>query len=286
MAPAKPAKNIRVKVPRHNAQRINAKLSTEVKNHARTQRVLVDTAQPSSKLTQAIESASDWNSLLMTARAERGPQWDIGTQQFLVDKYSELYYDPTPLLEAVKKETEEEQPEEAPQQHQHHQAPFQLQHNISMSPRHHTPMRERDFGMSNIHPHHPHMGVGVGVGGGREQSPHRSMLNYPYPSGSPAGMNMNMSMRGPPQGPISYPGSSSVGPPFNSPVSAQFMGEAANSPIRMGGGMGGMGGGMRGGMGGGMGNLGVPGMPGGMVMGVDPMAMNLNRMRMPDDAYM
>ena len=27
------------------------------------------------------ESASEWNSLLMTARAERGPQWDIGTQQ-------------------------------------------------------------------------------------------------------------------------------------------------------------------------------------------------------------
>lgn len=27
------------------------------------------------------ESASEWNSLLMTARAERGPQWDVGTQQ-------------------------------------------------------------------------------------------------------------------------------------------------------------------------------------------------------------
>lgn len=29
------------------------------------------------------ESASEWNSLLITARAERGPQWDVGTQQYV-----------------------------------------------------------------------------------------------------------------------------------------------------------------------------------------------------------
>ena len=160
----------------------------------------------------------------------------------MVDKYSELYYDPTSLLEAVKKATEDEQVEEPPQQfqhHHHHQSPFQLQqqqqHNMSMSssPRIHTPMRERDFGMPNVHPHPPippHMGV-VGLGGGREQSPHRPLANYQYPSGSPAPKNMNlnmgmgMSMRGggpppppPPQGPMSFPGtpgSNSVGPPFN-----------------------------------------------------------------------
>ena len=56
MAPTKATKDIRVKVPRHNSQRINAKLSTEVKNHARMKKVLVDTAQPSSRLTQAIVS--------------------------------------------------------------------------------------------------------------------------------------------------------------------------------------------------------------------------------------
>lgn len=56
MAPSKATKDIRVKVPRHNSQRINTKLSTEVKNHARMQMVLVDTTQPSSRLTQAIVS--------------------------------------------------------------------------------------------------------------------------------------------------------------------------------------------------------------------------------------
>ena len=232
----------------------------------------------------------------MTARAERGPQWDIGTQQlalvfsvplfiiiihyylltvhfrFLVDKYSELYYDPTSLLEAVKKATEDEQVEEPPQPYQHHQPPFQLQHNMSMSsPRHHTPMRERDFGMPNVHPHPiPHMGVGVG---GREQSPHRPLVNYQYPSGSPAAknMNMSMSMRGAPQGPMSFSGNSPVGPPFNSNSPGQFMGESTNSPIRMGSGMGGIGGGMRGGMGS-MNNMNTlgGGMGGGMNPGMNP----------------
>ena len=56
MAPAKANKVIRIKVPRHNSQRINAKLSTEVKHLARMKKVLVDTAQPSSRLTQAIVS--------------------------------------------------------------------------------------------------------------------------------------------------------------------------------------------------------------------------------------
>lgn len=60
----------------------------------------------------------------MTARAERGPQWDVGTQQyvviscrdqqqilftkihtrFLVDEGSDLYYDATPLLEVQQQE--------------------------------------------------------------------------------------------------------------------------------------------------------------------------------------
>lgn len=64
------------------------------------------------------ESASEWNSLLLTARSQRGPQWDVATQQyvlrlyplsallnlycfssrFLVDRDSHLYFDHTPLI--------------------------------------------------------------------------------------------------------------------------------------------------------------------------------------------
>ena len=29
------------------------------------------------------ESSSDWNSLLLTARAQRGPQWDVASQQYV-----------------------------------------------------------------------------------------------------------------------------------------------------------------------------------------------------------
>ena len=56
MAISKVNKDIRLRVPRHNAQRINAKLSAEVRNRARAQKVLVDPTQPSSRLTQAIVS--------------------------------------------------------------------------------------------------------------------------------------------------------------------------------------------------------------------------------------
>ncbi len=174
--------------------------------------------------------------------------------RFLVDKYSDLYYDSTLLFEAVKKATEGESGEHSTSQSQSQpqqniqltsqQHTFQVQQvPPSMSTRsHHTPRRDLpvDYGMSPA----VHM---------RDQSPHRPTGVNPYPP-SPAGMNMNMgmNMRGPPGG-VPYPGSGGGGPPFSQPGN-QFMGgdlTTAGSPMRMGGGSNiGMGGGLRPGMGG------------------------------------
>ncbi|KZV64439.1 hypothetical protein PENSPDRAFT_677713 [Peniophora sp. CONT] len=104
----KPKKNIKVHVARHNSQRIGPALTAKVEELAKVQRLRTDlrqpTNEPSSTIAQAIENASDWNSMLLTARAERGPQWDIGTQQFLVEVNSSLYFDPTPVRTHLKDE--------------------------------------------------------------------------------------------------------------------------------------------------------------------------------------
>ncbi|KAI0367753.1 hypothetical protein BV20DRAFT_1023743 [Pilatotrama ljubarskyi] len=102
----KPHRDLKVKVPRHNSQRIGPVLTSHVEAVAHSERIRVDVRQTAlereSALAQAIDSASEWNSLLLTARAARGPQWDVGTQQWLVDEHSDLYYDPTPLLDYMK----------------------------------------------------------------------------------------------------------------------------------------------------------------------------------------
>ncbi|KAH8994955.1 hypothetical protein EDB92DRAFT_2053083 [Lactarius akahatsu] len=109
MSPSKKrVKNIKVHVPRHNSQRIGPALTAQIETIAKEKRIRTDVRQPtnevSSTIALAIESASEWNSLLLTARAERGPQWDVGTQQFQVDEGSCLYFDPSPLQEHQKED--------------------------------------------------------------------------------------------------------------------------------------------------------------------------------------
>ncbi|KAG6820958.1 hypothetical protein H0H93_009194 [Arthromyces matolae] len=277
MAPGRPVKVIKLKVPRHNAQRVGAKLGGEIKNLAKAQKIRAEIYQPSPEVSQAVESASEWNSMLITARAERGPQWDVGTQQtidqvanrFLVDKYSDLYYDPTLLLEAVRKQTDPENAQEQPPQRQQHLPPHHSQHQ-SLS-RHHTPRSDREFHMAS--PHHS-MGPPGHDSPLHHRQHHGPPPNFPYP-----GTPQNMGMRGA-SIPRTYPGGHpGGGAPFN--TSNQFFGGEGGSPMRVNP-MGGMGmmdpghsmGGMQGmgmgaSVGGGVmgGNIGVGGMGGAMGMG-------------------
>ncbi|KAF7330536.1 hypothetical protein MVEN_02493300 [Mycena venus] len=295
MARGKPVNALSVRVPRHNAQKIGAKLNGEVEAQARGQNVKIDTYQPNSEsaaaLNLAIESASEWNSMLITARAERGPQWDMGTQQFLVDEYSDLYYDSTPLFEAIKKQAELENAEE---QKQHQQA--QQQHEQAKQAhleRAREREREHQLQLQNVQQmamlDHP-------------PSPQRQYSSGPYPGYGSPGMAPNMgNMRGPYAGggaPFNPGNGPQPGYYNNSPMGghgppqspARMMG-GMDSPMRMGMGMGG--GGMMGmapgpdlshmGMQQGMMNRGG-GMPGGMMAPPNPARVTRGSMSRYDDA--
>jgi hypothetical protein len=125
-------RNITVIAPRHGAQRPGPELSSTIESLVRKEAQLkgagkkkrkanpahsasadsgnvplvavrsgyarrLTTQEGTDPLAAAIESASEWNSLLLTARAERGPQFDVATQQFHVEEGSDLYYDHTVL---------------------------------------------------------------------------------------------------------------------------------------------------------------------------------------------
>lgn len=259
-------RDVKVHVPRHNSQRIGPRTVAHVETIAKKQKKRVDVKQTAyestSIMAQAIESASEWNSLLMTARAERGPQWDIGTQQFLVDEYSELYYDPSPLREYEKEAKSEEA-----------DAPQKLERQ-SMPPPELSPQMRRN----------PHSG----------QGPSTMSFNSPrHPSQMPANMPFaNISAVPPGQ----FYGNGDIGP-GPSPMRMSNMG----MPVDPMGGMGGMGGmnpmaGL-GGMGGlpgmpgmgGMGGMAGMGMPGSMGMaspdlrrGMRPRGMSIG---MGDDGF-
>ncbi|KAF9490585.1 hypothetical protein BDN71DRAFT_1399669 [Pleurotus eryngii] len=253
MAPSRPVGTVKVRVPRHNAQRLGAKLGAQVKSVAKAKAIVADTYQPthdSVALAQAIESASEWNSMLITARAQRGPQWDISTQQFLVDDGSDLYYDPTPILEAVKKLTEDE----APRPHESHKP-------VGRG----TPQPMRgDAGGREFAPRHPHgMPHDDGVLGTPQHQRHPGVQAYP-----PYGVGVGMSPAG--QSPVrqqpqqqqqhaSGPPPGGVGP-FNPVQAGQFYNQHQQHDQHPG---------MHGGMGGGMGMVSMP-PGGGMPMHISP----------------
>lgn len=291
----KPVRNIKVKVPRHNSQRLGPAVTAQVESLSRERRVRVDVRQtayePSSALAQAIvnilflflthsashkytfdfkESASEWNSLLLTARAERGPQWDIGTQQyvsgseccsitwvtdflhccrFLVEEYSELYYDPSALL-AYQKDARasadgedapststnnvrnDRQPQEVPSTPKN-QSQRMLNHHNAHTPLHNPPQYFTGNVPPNMaSPRHPFPSPGPGMasqGMGGHGMSGQSMgqgMNY-------GNMNMNMG----PVSPAQFYGG-------GNPGMAQGMGGMGmNMPAGMGMGMGmGMGG--------------------------------------------
>ncbi|KLO17220.1 hypothetical protein SCHPADRAFT_868500 [Schizopora paradoxa] len=222
MARCKPARQLKITVPRHNAQRLGPALTGAVKAICKEENVIVDLPppvqeQPSSAGPSA-ENASEWNSLLITARAQRGPQWDIGTQQFLVEKESELYYDPTPLLEAARSVRQNNTDGQRggqlpPQQHQDQPMGHNNSGGIPLMAQHQPPRS------INVYPH-----------------PQNA---YPYPSDS-------MSMHGPstpvrqmsgyPQTPMSGGPSSGGMPPGSMMPPGSFYGDPV-TPTRPGSGM-------------------------------------------------
>ncbi|KAF7312270.1 hypothetical protein MIND_00240000 [Mycena indigotica] len=265
MAPGRPARSIKIRVPRHNAQKIGAKLSGEVQQQARKQAIRVDTTQPNSESSAAIaqavvrmtlyntssslkqrqESASEWNSLLITARAERGPQWDVGTQVFHIDQYSELYYDSTPLFDAVKKQSDVEHAEERKQQQQAQEQHAQAQQ--AYREREQERARERELQLQNVQQ--------MALLDQPPSPPPPQQYNNVNPGGYGSYPPQNISpMRGP------YGGGA---PPFN-PGPGYYNNAMGQSPSRMG--MPAMD--PRMGMGGGMGmDFGHMGMPMGMNRG-------------------
>lgn len=62
MAPGRQAKIIKVKVPRHNAQRIGTKLGGEIKNLARVKGIRAETYQPNHDVAQAVVCISHYTS--------------------------------------------------------------------------------------------------------------------------------------------------------------------------------------------------------------------------------
>ena len=131
----------------------------------------------------------------MTARADRGPQWDIGTQmqvshrpcctsdsrcsnRFMVDKGSDLYYNPMPL-------TGKEPRPESSDRGEHPDRPGQVSH---------TPQKPHPLDTRLQYPHAYQQQLGPMHG--QMQSPnmpqHHPGMMGGYPGGSPYGVQQQV----------------------------------------------------------------------------------------------
>ncbi|KAG8803662.1 hypothetical protein FRB91_007279 [Serendipita sp. 411] len=93
------AQNISVVAPRLGSSSAPDSLVKAVSSLAKKENRVFQEQQPfSSAELQSMEDASNWNGLLINARGERGPQWDVTSQLHHVPYGSEEYFNPT-LLE-------------------------------------------------------------------------------------------------------------------------------------------------------------------------------------------
>lgn len=184
--------------------------------------------------------------------------------RFHVDLYSDLYYDSTELVDAAKKQFEEETKDDQPQSHQmppHREAPRDLH---LMNPHnnmgHHTPHESPQHFRQGTPMGYPYAGNAMGnnmspmqnrpmpsqYGGGGGGGPYNAMPSQFYNDGSPMRMppaNMNMNMAGMvgmnSRPPMEYPP-----PPQQMSMNMQMGGIPPQPQMPMGMQMGGMMGGM------------------------------------------
>ncbi|GJJ08225.1 hypothetical protein Clacol_002434 [Clathrus columnatus] len=113
--PTRGSPSVIIRAPRHASRHLKPALIAEIRKLAKKKKLKVDgldvrnpVIDPTHLLGIGCDNASEWNSLLITARAERGPQWDVATQRFMVDYGSTLYFDPSPLLGQQESELHDE----------------------------------------------------------------------------------------------------------------------------------------------------------------------------------
>jgi len=170
MSPSKPTRDLVVRVPRQGAKRPSSSLVSALRQQASLQRIRLQGHNrghdPTTSQGAGADNASEWNSLLIHARAERGPQWDVATQMFHVDRGSDLYFDSTPLTTGAEPPPSEDPSSDPSSSMPPMGDPFTLsgvhQHSMrtpSRQPQHNpyqfmTPPNTQQFHPGNMNSHH------------------------------------------------------------------------------------------------------------------------------------